>query len=558
MIGDPLYAIGARTRLAAFVLLAASGTASAQVEIRDWLLPQAGLWSDAANWSDGEVPDTLDEIARLSPGTAVPPGSLVTTPIALVDGLFEILRLEGNGSVEAFIDEGSELSVYDGVIDGTDGGILAITLGSSLGDHMLPSILTLGDGAGRQTAVRNTSIRMIGEGDNTAIIQGGLDLNTSSRLEGQGVTQSIANYGEVVATRVGNGSGELRITGGISNRGTLTVEPTGHLVLDGCSLAQLGDIQNQNLITFLDGSLSGTINGNIDWIGDCTVTNSEFLNGNSDVDGVLTVNQNTGYFAGNVFFLHNGSEINFTDTVFLQGKATFTAPRREIVFQPSETTPRISAPEGETIVAMPGYVITGAGVIDANLLNFGSIKPDRGLTLDAMEETLEIRGEFTQTSSGSIEIAIDPDFGNPVNDRIVVRNGDADLDGPLDITVHVNFDNDPLNQIEIVNRDFTVLSLDDSAGIHTITGRFSDVTAQVIDDRISPYPRATYLPDRVDVRFFCRADVNRNGSVEPGDFTAWLYAYQNGSLLADMSGNGILSPADFTKWVELFNRGCPD
>jgi len=558
MICDSQNAYRARTGLAAFAVFALAGSASGQIDTRNWLLPQSGLWSDTANWSDANVPDSASEIARLSPGAAVPPGSPITAPIALVDGLFEILRLEGNGSVEVFIDEGSDLIVTDGVVDGTDGGILAITLGSSLGDHTMPSILTLGNGAGRQTAVRSTSIHMIGENGNTSVIDGGLDLLSSSSLEGQGVIESIANYGEVVVKKVGNGSGELRITGNMSNRGTLTIEPTGHLIFENCNLAQLGDIVNQNLITVVGGRITGIMNGNIDWFDECTISNGEFLNGYSNVDGVLTVSQNTGYFAGNVFSLHNGAEMKFTDTVFLQGKTTFSGPRREIVFEPATISPRVSAPEGETIVAMPGYVINGAGVIDADFLNFGTLKPNRGLSLNALEETLEIHGEFTQTSSGLIEIAIDPGFGNPVADRIVIRDGDADLDGPLFLNVHVNFDNDPFNQIAIVNRDFTIISLDDAAGMYSITGQFSNVSTQLLDDRLSRYPDVNYHDDRVDVRFYCRADVNRNGTVEPADFTAWLSAYQNGSLLADMTGNGVLTSADFTKWVDLFNRGCPN
>ena len=557
MICDSQNALLVRTGLTSLCLLALAGSASGQIETRSWLLPQSGLWSDAANWSDANVPDTSTEIARLSPGAAVPPGSPLTAPIALVDGVFEILRLEGNGSVEVLIDEGSDLIVTDGVVDGTDGGILAITLGSSLGDHALPSQLTLGNGAGRQTAVRNTSIAMIGEGANTSIIGGGLALLSSSRLEGQGIIESITNYGEVVAKKVGNGSGELRITGGMFNRGTLSIEPTGRLVIDNDFFVQLEDIDNRGLITIQDGSFSGTINGNIDWLGSCSVTNSEFLSGISHVDGTLGITQISGYLAGNVFHLHNGSEMNFGDTVFLQGKTSFSGPRREIVFEPAAQTPKVSAPDGETIVAMPGYAFSGAGVIDANLLNFGSLKPNRGLGFDPIEETIEIRGEFTQTDSGMLEIAIDPNQGDPVADSIVIAGGDADLDGELVILVRLDFDN-PFSQVSVANKSLTLLRLDDPTGVHTITGEFSSVTAQVLDDRLGRNPVIIYHDDRVEARFYCRADINRNGTIEPADFTAWISAYQQGSPLADVTNNGILNANDFTKWVELYNLGCSD
>lgn len=55
----------------------------------------------------------------------------------------------------------------------------------------------------------------------------------------------------------------------------------------------------------------------------------------------------------------------------------------------------------------------------------------------------------------------------------------------------------------------------------------------------------------------CLADVNGNGVTDPGDFTAWIAAYNTGSPAADQNGDGIVNPGDFTAWVANYNMGCP-
>ncbi len=565
MICDSQNALCARTGLAVLTLVALAGTSHAQIETRDWLLPQSGLWSDAANWSDANVPDTVNEIARLSPGAAGPPGSLATTPLALVDGIFEILRLQGNGSVEVFIDEGAELSVFDGVIEGVDGGNLAITLGSSLGDHALPSVLSLGDGAGRDTVVSNTSIRMLGEGSSPSIIRGKVRLDATSRIEGQGVIERVTNYADIVVAKQGNGSGELRFTGGLSNSGIVNIESTGRLVFDGHTLGQAisGEILNNGNITFLDATLSGGTlttfaNATIDFIGECTLRSTDLLGGTTRVTGYLNVDPANGTLDANEFVLLDGAEMHFVETTFLEGNTGLGAQTSRILFAQAESLPKLSVPPGEALVNTPSHEIRGAGEIEADFFNFGKVKIDPDLLLEPTQQTLRVVGEFYQASTGSLSLKVDPNEGDLVVDELVVSGGDIDLNGSLDIVIGIVIPSpDPLNQIAIANRRVTLIRIDDPTGTYSVTGEFDDVSVLLFDDRISPTPELIYLPDRVDVRFYCRADVNRDASVTPADFTAWLNAYQQGNPLADMNNDGTLSSSDFTRWVELFNRGCP-
>lgn len=52
------------------------------------------------------------------------------------------------------------------------------------------------------------------------------------------------------------------------------------------------------------------------------------------------------------------------------------------------------------------------------------------------------------------------------------------------------------------------------------------------------------------------ADVNENGIAEPGDFTAWVAAFNTGDLRADANQNGTNEPGDFTAWVAAYNQGA--
>ncbi|MGP1272444.1 MAG: GC-type dockerin domain-anchored protein [Phycisphaerales bacterium] len=51
------------------------------------------------------------------------------------------------------------------------------------------------------------------------------------------------------------------------------------------------------------------------------------------------------------------------------------------------------------------------------------------------------------------------------------------------------------------------------------------------------------------------ADANDDGVVDPSDFTAWVAAYNQGSLLADANDDGVVDPSDFTAWVAAYNQG---
>lgn len=55
---------------------------------------------------------------------------------------------------------------------------------------------------------------------------------------------------------------------------------------------------------------------------------------------------------------------------------------------------------------------------------------------------------------------------------------------------------------------------------------------------------------------FCLADTNHDGVLTPGDFSAWINAYNNTLTECDQNLDGFCSPSDFSAWIANYNGGC--
>ena len=55
----------------------------------------------------------------------------------------------------------------------------------------------------------------------------------------------------------------------------------------------------------------------------------------------------------------------------------------------------------------------------------------------------------------------------------------------------------------------------------------------------------------------CLADTNNDGMVTPGDFGAWVAAFNASAPECDQNGDGMCTAADFGAWVANYNAGCP-
>ncbi|GAB5497404.1 MAG: hypothetical protein Phyf2KO_24840 [Phycisphaerales bacterium] len=55
----------------------------------------------------------------------------------------------------------------------------------------------------------------------------------------------------------------------------------------------------------------------------------------------------------------------------------------------------------------------------------------------------------------------------------------------------------------------------------------------------------------------CLADTNRDGTLAPNDFTAWIAAYNSRDPIADQNRDGFIDPGDYTAWINNYVTGCP-
>ncbi|MEL6796271.1 MAG: GC-type dockerin domain-anchored protein [Planctomycetota bacterium] len=54
----------------------------------------------------------------------------------------------------------------------------------------------------------------------------------------------------------------------------------------------------------------------------------------------------------------------------------------------------------------------------------------------------------------------------------------------------------------------------------------------------------------------CTADINGDGALSPGDFNAWILAFNNHSIGCDQNGDGACTAGDFNAWILNYNAGC--
>ncbi|MEO0631507.1 MAG: FG-GAP repeat protein, partial [Planctomycetota bacterium] len=152
------------------------------------------------------------------------------------------------------------------------------------------------------------------------------------------------------------------------------------------------------------------------------------------------------------------------------------------------------------------------------------------------------------------DIAPGDQFGRAVaidGDLIVVASRTADPQGSASGKVYV-FDRATGNQIAVL------LPSDGAAGdvfgnAVAVSGNRVLVGAEGDADR-GDLTGAAYL-FTVDSAP-CLADTNGDGELTPGDFNAWVIAFNANAAACDQNGDGACGPADFNAWVLNFNAGC--
>ncbi|MEL6499469.1 MAG: GC-type dockerin domain-anchored protein [Planctomycetota bacterium] len=114
---------------------------------------------------------------------------------------------------------------------------------------------------------------------------------------------------------------------------------------------------------------------------------------------------------------------------------------------------------------------------------------------------------------------------------------------------------------EGVTMDFNPSAVVDEAAITSVgvmdmndSGLAALVIARSSGPWIPPEETANALVDIFAPE--CPADANGDGELSPGDFNAWIIAFNSRSPGCDQNGDGECNPADFNAWILNFNAGC--
>ncbi len=530
-----------------------AGAGVAQPVVIDWLLPATGLWSDPANWSDGNVPDSFDEAANLAPD---PIGGVLSGVSALVDGAFEVEELTGNGVVSVAVQGDATLSVGS-IIRGTGVEPLTIFVGDDASLAAPARLEMLGTIRGDVSRVEgNTIVLLNGESAEFDSV-GSTRFEDTTELRGNGIVRGgIRHSGRIVAEA------------GLSD--TLLFENADLSAAEAIALedAVLRISQSEAAGLFL--SDRGSVVFDQAEVRSATIDRPGF-NGSAIVEsastftdvliaqrGELIVRDRLRYDATDGIFFNEGrvivegfGRIEFDDTpgqtlLFDDGEVRLVAVNGQ--------SPQFRLQDDDEMIVLPFARLLGEGTVFGDVFNLGScflriFRPE-----DPASE-LQIIGDFEQDRIGALAVgvvqAVGPSAPGPVGVQRLAVSGNVRLGGDLNVTYFA------VERNAIAGVPFVVLEHRDPQGVFTFEGEFDSVFLGTLPVGLSRIPLIEYA-DNVGVTFtvFCLADVNRNSVVDGQDFSAWILAYNERDPLADQNADGQISPADFNAWIDNFNGGC--
>ncbi|GAB5497320.1 MAG: hypothetical protein Phyf2KO_24000 [Phycisphaerales bacterium] len=521
-----------------------SAQAAGQIDTREWLLPKSGYWSDPANWSESNVPDTLNEFARLSPSPErIGDGALGE---ALIDQHIEVVRVYANGLIDIRVAPGATLDVRT-TIAGEEGNIATVYLGDystsgetaelrfgSIRSGLTDAIVEMADLSGGAVIEVNRSLF-----SDTSVVRGIGEIRDGDTL---------TNEGRIESVQIADGTNVLRIgETKMINRGSIRAGFRSQLLVENTWIDSTdgGEFTSEGNLLFIDSEIVGGVlnregRGSVTVLGETVFDLVDIDPISIDVEGELLLRGGELDNNGFIDVAHEG-------TLNLEGDTQFTGEGR-VSFWRSDEQIRIVGQEEAVLTNGAGHLIEGRGQILAGLENRGALAI---LGQEAPSHTLRIRGQFEQTNEGTLELIARDYNGQFGLDRLLIDRNSAILGGTLNYRL--------LGLVgDTVGQPHTIIRVIQNDPSQQIVGTFDSVAVlrSTSARDISQIVEIDYLPDRVNLTWYCKADVNRNGVVEPTDFKAWINAFNNGDPLADINENGNLTLSDFNAWVFQYNRPC--
>ncbi len=516
-----------------------AGQARSQVDTRDWLTLESGAWSDASRWSDGDVPNTLMEQARLSPSSSREFGA---TPTVSVDGHFEVHRVLGNGTVDVLIPAGNSLKTALGLL-GVDGHLRVLVGDDSTSGAVAELEFTLG-----RTSIRNSTVALGGADSNSVLrsFEHAVVIDEDSMVVGQGRIEGQISNGGLVESR-DDGFGDVLTLDCefINNHGVVRAGSGSTIEFVDAEIIHPsdGEIVTSGTVHFRNSIVNDGIFRNEGRAGGVVTGDCAFdglvLDAGLSIDGYLELRG--GELVNNAFnTMTSKGLLAIDEDTTLTGTGGFDMWR-------TEPQRRVAGGSDVVLTNDSEHTLSVRGTFETGLTNLGELNI-RGNGAESY--TLRIIGPFVQESTGVLDLTILNHDNSRTGDMVIVDRNNAELGGKALVRVNGNGDWD-LNT-------FTILRVLSNGQGQAVSGQFETIELRRSGPamRISPIPEMIYLDDRVDVALYCKADVNRNGSIEPTDFAAWIGAYQNNSDLADVNEDGNLTQADFSSWINYYSMPC--
>lgn len=559
---------------------------------REWAFPATGHWTDPANWSPADTPDTTDETAVLDlfatynvnlPDTPITVGGLevangdvkfrsIAAGPALVQvagdaqlsGTVELqfvsagttFDIAGHLDIEAATDltiDGGELNASTTIIAGGSlaGPTLVVLDNSASADLGYLSVATTADAADRAglSAFDGSALTVrdlqLATGDDDVL--GTIDVSDST------LTQTVGGVATIGQTA----------TPGATGRGTLAVSEGGLLDLQEANVRETGKLINVGSEVRIAQRL--TVDGGLyDERGAATRVlgagaTIEAINGG----GLVFAGQTVTLASGQTLRLADGGEASGVEIDLAGGRLEFNAGDARVdnpVTLPSgggvAVTAGATARFGGEFTNAGGELLVpagatahfegdyhGEGATGAGEVRFeGSVNPGMSPGL------AEFGGDLLWTADAS-HVAQLAGRGEGEYDRVIAA-GAVTLDGEL--------------QIELIDDAALTLEAGDRFALiesASLAGGFATLDAPTLPDGLAwgLFQTATTLELWVVAPTGLTGDFNHDGRVDAADYTVWRDSSGAAGLhhLADANGDQAVDAADIALWRSAFGDSVP-
>ena len=456
-------------------------------------------------------------------------GSIVSTPIILVNGNGNTINYYGEFSPGFFSTESGYMSIFP-----------SATVNLYTNDILMPAEVNV-YGTLNVAATSPVDIPTLKVGP-SALLENSHTLNITSGLD-----LGAANLTGAGDINIINTASSVIFKGGSISGKTLRNNATANWNLGNMTLSSGAVFENQ-----------GTFNANATTTMTATAT-EEFIN-----SGVLTKNTSGTTTTMNIPFTNNGTvEVSEGSLVFQQGLDN----GEDIVLDLGGGTLN----PGETLTLDSGDSLIGSGSLSANLTNSGTVSPG------SSPGTITVNGDYTQEASGTLAIELGGTTPDTEHDQLVVT-GAATLGGTLDVTLINAFSPQ-------VGNSFTIMTYG------SVSGSFASASLPALDPGlkwgVSLGETSMQLIVEADGGGSISGEVTYTGShgynpvtvglfTDPGDAPEYttevtsgtgVYAYAITGIpdgdhyyigaLMDLNGNHEPDPDEPFAWYSLTPGGAP-